>query len=130
MAFSGNVLNADGLIAEMKARGKSFFHGYNIEVISKIIMEEKDVVNGIQALAKKIRGAYSLVVLTKDGIYAARDITSLEQLRDLEDWIAEDIGADSVKHNSLDAFVTAIRVPKEDLCLMCFDGKSPTGGIQ
>jgi amidophosphoribosyltransferase len=50
----------------------------------------------------------------------------MEQLRDLETWIAREIGADSMKYNSLDAFVAAIGVPKEDLCLMCFDGKSPT----
>jgi amidophosphoribosyltransferase len=80
VAFSGNVLNTDGLIAEMKARGKSFYHGYNIEVISKIIMEEKDVVTGIHALAKKIMGAYSILVLTKDGIYAARDIYGFRPL--------------------------------------------------
>ena len=80
VAFSGNVLNADELIADMKARGKSFFQGYNIEVISKIIMEEQDVVAGIHALAKKVKGAYSLVVLSNDGIYAARDIYGFRPL--------------------------------------------------
>ena len=50
----------------------------------------------------------------------------MEQLRGLEAWMAKDIGADSVKYNSLDAFVAATGVPKEDLCLMCFDGKNPT----
>ena len=80
VAFSGNVLNASKLIAEMKDRGKAFYEGYNVEVISKIIMEEPDVVGGISALSKKIEGAYSLVVLTKDGIYAARDIYGFRPL--------------------------------------------------
>ncbi|OEU50605.1 MAG: hypothetical protein BA861_10930, partial [Desulfobacterales bacterium S3730MH5] len=80
VAFSGNVLNADDLIADMKGRGKAFYQGYNIEIISKIIMEEKDVVAGIHALARKVKGAYSLVVLTKDGIYAARDIYGFRPL--------------------------------------------------
>ena len=80
VAFSGNVLNADELIADMKARGKAFYQGYNIEVISKIIMEEPDVVAGIRALAKKVKGAYSLLVLCKDGVYAARDIYGFRPL--------------------------------------------------
>jgi len=80
VAFSGNVLNADDLIADMKARGKAFYQGYNIEVISKIIMEEPDVVAGIHALAKKVKGAYSLLVVCKDGIYAARDIYGFRPL--------------------------------------------------
>jgi len=80
VAFSGNVLNADALIADMKARGKAFYRGYNIEVISKIIMEESNVVSGIHALAKKVKGAYSLVVLSEDGIYAARDIYGFRPL--------------------------------------------------
>jgi amidophosphoribosyltransferase len=54
------------------------------------------------------------------------NITSMEQLRDLEVRIADEIGADSVKYNSLDGFVEALGIPANDLCLMCFDGKSPT----
>ncbi|MDY6837801.1 MAG: amidophosphoribosyltransferase [Thermodesulfobacteriota bacterium] len=80
MAFSGNVLNGEDLIADMKMRGKAFYQGYNIELISKIIMEETDVVAGIKALSKKIEGAYSLVVLTGEGIYAARDIYGFRPL--------------------------------------------------
>ena len=80
VAFSGNVLNADELIADMKARGKAFYQEYNIEVVSKIIMEEQEVVAGIHALAKKVKGAYSLLVLTRAGIYAARDIYGFRPL--------------------------------------------------
>ena len=49
-----------------------------------------------------------------------------EQLRDLEACIADEIGANSVKYNSLEGFVAALGIPEEDLCLMCFNGKSPT----
>jgi len=80
VAFSGNIINAGELIKDMKARGKAFYKGYNIEIISKIIMEEPDVVAGICALSKKIKGAYSVVVLTADGIYAARDIYGFRPL--------------------------------------------------
>ena len=80
VAFSGNVANADELIDDMKGRGKAFYKGYNIEIISKIIMEEQNVVAGICALSKKVKGAYSLVVLSGEGIYAARDIYGFRPL--------------------------------------------------
>ena len=80
VAFSGNVSNADELIDDMKGRGKAFYKGYNIEIIAKIIMEEQNVVAGICALSKKVKGAYSLIVLSGDGIYAARDIYGFRPL--------------------------------------------------
>ncbi len=80
VAFSGNVANADELIKDMKGRGKAFYKCYNIEIISKIIMEEQNVVAGICALSKKVKGAYSLVVLSGEGIYAARDIYGFRPL--------------------------------------------------
>jgi amidophosphoribosyltransferase len=73
VAFSGNVINSEELMQEMMDRGKTFYKSYDIEIISKIIIEEPDVVSGIKALAGKVKGAYSLVVLTKDGVYTARD---------------------------------------------------------
>ncbi len=73
IAFSGNVMNSEELMAEMMSRGKAFYKSYDIEVISKIIIEESDIVRGIFSLAERVKGAYSLVVLTKEGIYASRD---------------------------------------------------------
>jgi len=80
IAFSGNVINSDELMKEMMDRGKSYYKSYHIETISKIIIEEPDIVSGITRLADKVRGAYSLVVLTKEGIYAARDIYGFRPL--------------------------------------------------
>lgn len=80
VAFSGNIINADELAEDMKRRGRAFYRSSNIEIISKIIMDEPDMVAGICALSKKIKGAYSLVVLTKDGVYAARDIYGFRPL--------------------------------------------------
>ena len=80
IAFSGNVMNSDDLMQEMMSRGKSFYKSYDIEIISKIIIEEADIVTGISALSEKIKGAYSLVVLSKDGIYATRDVYGLRPL--------------------------------------------------
>ena len=80
VAFSGNIINADDLIKEMMARGKAFTQRYDVEIIAKIIMEAGDVVAGISALADKIKGAYSLVVLTGSGIYATRDVYGFRPL--------------------------------------------------
>ncbi|MBN2125248.1 MAG: amidophosphoribosyltransferase [Deltaproteobacteria bacterium] len=80
VAFSGNVMNSRDLIEEMMRRGSAFFKGYDVEVISKIILEEGDPVRGITALSRRIKGAYCLVVLTKEGIYAARDIYGFRPL--------------------------------------------------
>ena len=80
VAFSGNIINSEALLEEMKDRGEAFYHGLDIEIISKLIMQEKNVVSGISMLAEKIKGSYSLVVLTQDGIYAARDLYGFRPL--------------------------------------------------
>lgn len=80
VAFSGNIINAGELIEEMKSRGHAFYRSQNIEVIAKIIIEAGDVVSGIRDLSRKVVGAYSLVVLTKEGIYATRDVYGFRPL--------------------------------------------------
>ncbi len=80
VAFSGNIVNADDLIQEMMSRGKSFNKKYSVELIAKIIMEEGDPLAGLTILAEKVKGAYSVLVLTKDGIYAARDVYGFRPL--------------------------------------------------
>jgi len=80
VAFSGNVINADELMKKMMDRGKSYYKSYHIETISKVIIEEPDIVSGIKALARKVKGAYSLVVLNRDGIYATRDVYGFRPL--------------------------------------------------
>ncbi len=80
VAFSGNIINADKLITQMKNGGKSFYGNFHVETIAHIIMQEKDMVSGIAALSRKIEGAYSLLVLTKEGIYVARDLYGFRPL--------------------------------------------------
>jgi amidophosphoribosyltransferase len=64
--------------------------------------------------------------LAARGYFKTGNITSMEQLRDLEARIANEIGADSVKYNSLYSFVAALGIPGEELCLKCWDGLDPT----
>ncbi|HPL63287.1 MAG TPA: amidophosphoribosyltransferase [Syntrophales bacterium] len=80
VAFSGNVVNSEKLLKSMKAKGKAFQRNEHIEIISHAIMEESDVVSGIASLARKIEGAYCIVVLTRDAVYAARDIYGFRPL--------------------------------------------------
>jgi len=80
VAFSGNIINSEELINEIMAKGGSFLQGYDIEIISKIIMSEGNAVAGITALAEKIKGAYSILLLTRDGIFATRDIYGFRPL--------------------------------------------------
>jgi amidophosphoribosyltransferase len=80
VAFSGNIINSAELLTEMKDRGEAFYHGLDIEILSKLIMQEKDVLAGISKLAESIKGSYSLVVLSQDGIYAARDVYGFRPL--------------------------------------------------
>jgi amidophosphoribosyltransferase len=80
VAFSGNIINDRELIREMMSRGMAFWRGYNVELISKIFLEQPDPVAGFTALAEKIKGAYSLVILTRDGVYATRDIYGFRPL--------------------------------------------------
>ena len=53
------------------------------------------------------------------------DISTMEQLKGFESWIAEQIGADSLKFNGLEAFVEAIGIPSSDMCLKCWNGIFP-----
>ena len=53
------------------------------------------------------------------------NITTVDELNALEVWVSEKIGADSVRYNSLEAFVEALKIPKKNLCLKCWDGNSP-----
>ncbi len=72
VAFSGNIINSEELIHDIMSKGGSFLQGYDIEIISKIIMHEGDAVAGISALSEKVKGAYNLLFLTKNGIFVMR----------------------------------------------------------
>ncbi|VBB42321.1 Amidophosphoribosyltransferase [uncultured Desulfatiglans sp.] len=80
LAFSGNIINAKSLMQEMMECGIVFYKGYHIEIISMIIMNAGDIVSGIAALSEKVKGAYSLVVLSQEGIYAIRDVSGFRPL--------------------------------------------------
>ena len=72
--FSGNVVNHDKLIERLKTSGHAFaWGGRDIEIIAKLIPQGEGYLDGIQRMNDEIEGAYSLSILTPDGIYIACD---------------------------------------------------------
>lgn len=73
ICFSGNITNADALVKELKQDGRSFWLDSQIELLSKLVVSGNNFVDGIKAMAKRAEGSFSLLILTPQGIYAARD---------------------------------------------------------
>lgn len=73
ICFDGNIINREELIEDLKKHGHSFYTDSDIEVVAKLIALGDNFVDGIEKMAKKIRGAYALIILSKGKIYAARD---------------------------------------------------------
>jgi len=75
---SGFVENAEDLTAELLKQGVSFseFSQRTVnttELIAKLINQAEDLLDGIEQMFDAIEGSCSLLLLNKDGIYAARD---------------------------------------------------------
>ena len=91
---SGLIENAEQLTNELLAEGVSFTevsaYGVNTtELISKLINRGDNIVDGIEKMFERIDGSCSLLILHKDGIYAARDrfgYTPLVVGRRKDDW--------------------------------------------
>jgi amidophosphoribosyltransferase len=72
--FCGNIINQDRLVERFKNEGHSFtWEGVDIEIIAKLIAQGEGFVDGIQRMNDEIKGAYSLSILTHEGIYIVCD---------------------------------------------------------
>jgi amidophosphoribosyltransferase len=80
LAYSGNIVNSADLSKELKNRGHSFLTNYDVEILAKLVGEGTDIESGIERMAEKVIGAYSLVILKKDEIYAVRDPYAVKPL--------------------------------------------------
>lgn len=72
ICFSGNLINLEELIGKLKSFGHTFEREDDVEVISKFLIRENGIVDGIKKMTAEIKGSYSLLVLTNGEIYAAR----------------------------------------------------------
>ena len=75
---NGLIDNAEELMENLMKKGITFTEVTNgkinaTEVIAKLISQGKNVVDGIEKMFRVIKGSCSLLILNKDGIYAARD---------------------------------------------------------
>lgn len=78
VVVNGFVDNANLLAEELYKEGQSFSEvtdgSVNLaELISKLIIRGKTLVEGIEDMFSKIEGSCSFLLLNKDGIYAVRD---------------------------------------------------------
>ncbi len=69
IAHNGNLVNANELRAELEAQGSLFQTNSDTEVIVHLMAKarEPDVVGKLTSALKRVRGAYSLIVLATDG---------------------------------------------------------------
>jgi amidophosphoribosyltransferase len=75
IAHNGNVVNAAHLYEELTALGYKFRSSSDSEVIANLILSApgKNWVEKIRSAMRRIQGAYSLVVITPQELYAVRD---------------------------------------------------------
>jgi amidophosphoribosyltransferase len=73
ICFNGNITNAEELIQRLKKDGYSFWLDSQIELLAKLVGRGQDFVEAIASMEKEIEGSYSILILTTEGIYAARD---------------------------------------------------------
>ena len=75
IAHNGNLTNAEEIRATLEARGSIFASSSDTEVIVHLIALSRaaGLIDKIVDALLQVRGAYSLVILTKDGVVAVRD---------------------------------------------------------
>ena len=75
VAHNGNLINAEHLYAELSEKGYTFRTSTDTEVIANLILSspEKEWVDRIRYAMHRLRGAYSLVIMTRDKLFAVRD---------------------------------------------------------
>jgi amidophosphoribosyltransferase len=75
---AGLVENTDELGADLLQQGETFGEmssgGVNsVELVAKLINQGKTLVDGIERLYDRIEGSASILVMTEEGVYGARD---------------------------------------------------------
>jgi amidophosphoribosyltransferase len=75
IAHNGNIVNAAHLYEELVALGYKFRGSSDSEVIANLILSSpgNNWVEKIKHAIRRLQGAYSLVIITPEGLYAVRD---------------------------------------------------------
>ena len=80
LTFIGKINNYDELIQECYKNGRTHFNEMTtgqvnvVELLGALISEKNNFADGIRYAQEKVDGSLSLLLMTKDGIYAARDM--------------------------------------------------------
>jgi amidophosphoribosyltransferase len=75
IAHNGNIVNSAHLAKELTEKGYTFTSSTDSEVIANLIQSApgQDWLEKIRFAMHRIKGAYSLVIMTKDKLFAVRD---------------------------------------------------------
>jgi amidophosphoribosyltransferase len=75
LAHNGNIVNAKFLQEELCQQGYTFATTTDSEIIANLVMSstERNPVDRIRYAMRRLQGAYSLVILTKDKLIGVRD---------------------------------------------------------
>ena len=75
VAHNGNIINAGQLRAELERQGVCFVSDTDSEVIAALIASyyEYDLISAVKRAMRRIRGAYSLLIMCADSVVAVRD---------------------------------------------------------
>jgi amidophosphoribosyltransferase len=72
LCCSGNLVNQPQLLDQFKSFGHVFDLGGDIEVVAHLLAKGNGFSDGITKMDREIQGAITLLVISQDGIYAAR----------------------------------------------------------
>jgi len=75
VAFDGKIINKD----ELKKKSP-YLVGSEVSIIARLIAAGKDPVDGLKNVYQNVRGPYSLVLLTLEGIFSSRDMFGIRPL--------------------------------------------------
>lgn len=103
VSHNGNILNVKELREELISDGVTFQTTMDTEVIAALINKyaDKSIEEGLQKAAERMRGAFSMLVMTADKLIAVRDPHGIRPLcvgRIGKDYIfsSESVGLDAV----------------------------------
>lgn len=82
IAHNGNLVNSSELTKELEAKGSIFRSTLDSEVIVHLVArsQKEDTLQMIIEALRRVRGGYSLLILTQDGLIAVRDPRGIRPL--------------------------------------------------
>lgn len=80
IGMNGYLLNSSKLRTRLLKKGYSFATLEDVELVAGLIDQGRNITEGIKETLTRIQGPCNLVLLTKEGVYAARDVFGFRPL--------------------------------------------------